>query len=112
MRRRFFQKKRVLPPFLPFITALLAVIMLAITPLKAGEEEWHFVYEADDITVHKRIKEDTIFLEFKSTGILRGEISDYLSVIFDTEIMPDWAPQCLEARNVESINGNHNICRL
>ncbi len=112
MRRRFFQKKRVLPPFLSFIMALSAVIIFAFTPLKAGEEEWRFVYEADGITVHKRIKEDTIFIEFKSTGVLLGEISDYLSVILDTEIMPDWAPQCLEARNVESINGNHNICRL
>lgn len=109
MRRRYFQKKLVLPPFLPFITALSAVIMLAITPLKAGEEEWHFVYEADDITVHKRIKKDTIFLEFKSTGILRGEISNYLSVILDTENMPDWAPQCIEAQNIESINDRETI---
>jgi hypothetical protein len=109
MRQRFFQKKRMLPPFLLFITALSAVIMLAITPLKAGGEEWHFVFEADDITVHKRIKEDAIFLEFKSTGILRGEISDYLSVILDTEIMPDWAPQCIEAQNVERINDRETI---
>jgi len=104
MRRRFFQKKRVLPLFLSFITALSAIIIFALTPLKAGEEEWRFVYEADGITVHKRIKEDTIFIEFKSTGVLRGEISDYLSVILNTEIMPDWAPQCLEAQNVKNIN--------
>ena len=109
MGRRIFQKKRVLPPFLSFITALSAVIIFALTPLKAGEEEWRFVYKADGITVHKRIKEDTIFLEFKSTGVLRGEISDYLSVILDTEILPDWAPQCLEAQNVESINDRETI---
>ncbi len=109
MRRRIFQKKRVLPPFLSFVTALSAVIIFALTPLKAGEEEWRFVYKADGITVHKRIKEDTIFLEFKSAGVLRGEISDYLSVILDTEIMPDWAPQCLEAQNVESINDRETI---
>ncbi len=109
MRRSFIQTKRVLPPFLSFVTALSAVIIFALTPLKAGEEEWRFVYKADGITVHKRIKEDTIFLEFKSTGVLRGEISDYLSVILDTEIMPDWAPQCLEAQNVESINDRETI---
>ncbi|MFQ5685756.1 MAG: START domain-containing protein [Candidatus Scalindua sp.] len=110
MRQRFFQKKLVFPPFLSFITALLtAVFILALTPLKAGEEEWRFVYEADGITVHKRIKEDSIFLEFKSSGVLFGEISDYLSVILDTEIMPDWAPQCLEALNVESISDRETI---
>ncbi len=92
MRRRFFHKKRVLPPFLSFITALSAVIIFAFTPVRAEEEVWHFFYEAEGITIHKRIKEDTIFLEFKSTGVLLGEISDYLSVILDTEIMPDWAP--------------------
>jgi hypothetical protein len=109
MRRRFFQKKLVLPPFLSFIAALSAVIIFTLTPLKAEDEEWRFVYEADGITVHKRIKEDIKFFEFKSTGVLRGEISDYLSVILDTEIMPDWAPQCLEAQNVESINDRETI---
>jgi hypothetical protein len=109
MRRSFFQKKRVLPPILSFITVLSAVIISALTPLNAGEKEWRFVYEADDITVHKRIKEDTVFMEFKSTGILRGEISDYLSVILDTEIMPDWAPQCIAAQNVKSINDSETI---
>ncbi len=109
MRRKFFQKKLVLPPFLSFITALSAVIIFTLTPLKAEDEEWRFVYEADGITVHKRINEDTNFFEFKSTGVLRGEISDYLSVILDTEIMPDWAPQCLEAQNVESINDRETI---
>ena len=109
MRRRFFQKKLVLPPFLSFIAAFSVVIIFTLTPLKAEDEEWRFVYEADGITVHKRIKEDTNFFEFKSTGVLRGEISDYLSVILDTEIMPDWAPQCLEAQNVESINDRETI---
>ena len=109
MRRRFYQKKHVLILFSSFITALSAVIIFAITPLNAGEKEWRFVYKADGITVHKRIKEDTIFFEFKSTGVLRGEISDYLSVILDTEIMPDWAPQCIEAQNIESINDQETI---
>ena len=109
MRQRIFQKKRVLPPFLSFIVALSVVIIFTFTPLKAEEEEWCFVYEADGITVHKRINEDTIFIEFKSTGVLRGEISDYLSVILDTEIMPDWAPQCIEAQNIESINDQETI---
>ncbi len=109
MRQRFFQKKRVLSPFLSFIVALSVVIIFTFTPLKAEEEEWCFVYEADGITVHKRINEDTIFIEFKSTGVLRGEISDYLAVILDTEIMPDWAPQCIEAQNIESINDRETI---
>jgi hypothetical protein len=109
LRQSFFQKKRVLPTILSFVTVLSAVIFFALTPLRAGEEEWHFVYEADGITVHKRIKEDTVFIEFKSTGVLRGEISDYLSVILDTEIMTDWAPQCIAAQNVKSINDGETI---
>lgn len=52
MIQRYFHGKRVLPPFLPSITVLSAVIMFAFTPLKAGEEEWRYVYEADGITVN------------------------------------------------------------
>jgi|SRR3972149_843608 len=109
MRRRLFYKIQTLPPFLSFITALSAAIVIALTPLKAEEEEWRFVCEADGITIHKRIKEGTTFIEFKSTGVLHGEISDYQSVILDTEIMPDWAPQCSEARNVERVNERETI---
>ncbi len=109
MRRRFLQKKLVPPPFFSFIAGLTAVIIFVLTPLVAGEEEWRIVYEADGINVHKRVKENTVFLEFKSKGVLRGEISDYLSVILDTEIMPDWAPRCIEAQNVESINDREII---
>jgi hypothetical protein len=109
MRRRFFQKKRLLPPFLSFITALSAVIIFALTPLKAEEEEWRFVYEADGITVHKRNKDGSRFLEFKAVGELRGEISEYVSVLLDTNIIPEWAPQCFEARNVERVNDRETI---
>ena len=109
MRQGFFQKKRVLSLILSFIAALSTIIIFTYAPLTAEEEEWRFVYEADGITVHKRVKKDTILLEFKATGILRGKISDYQSVILNTEIMRDWAPQCIEAQNVESINDRETI---
>ncbi|MBS1257558.1 MAG: hypothetical protein MAG551_00602 [Candidatus Scalindua arabica] len=109
MRQGFFRKLRLPPPFLSFIAVFTINIIYAIAPLTAEEEEWRFVYEADGITVHKRVKEGTNLFEFKSTGALRGEISDYLSVIKDTEIMPDWAPQCIEAQNIANINDHEDI---
>jgi hypothetical protein len=36
---KFFQKKRVLPPILSFVTVLSTVIFFALTPLKAEDEE-------------------------------------------------------------------------
>ena len=92
MIRSFFHGRRVIPPFLPFITVFAAIIPLAYIPLMAEEEEWLFVYELEGINVHKRIKEGSRFLEFKTNGDLRGEISEYVSVVLDTEIMPDWHP--------------------
>ncbi len=109
MRQRFSQKKRRLPPFLSFITTLSAVIIFAFTSLIAKEEKWRFVYESEGINVHKRIKEGSRFLEFKAIGNLRGEISEYVNVLLDTDKIPDWAPRCFEARNVKRVNDRETI---
>ena len=66
MKRRIFQGSHAIPPFLPYMIAFFATFVLSCTSLVAEEEEWHFVYGAEDITVHKRAKEDSSFLEFKA----------------------------------------------
>ncbi len=109
MSRRFFPAKRVVSPFLPFLTVLLVVTVLSYNPLMAEEEEWRLVYEADGINIHKRVVEGSRFFEFKAMGNLRGTISEYVSVLLDTDNMPDWAPRCLEARNIEWINDRKTI---
>ena len=45
-----------------------------------------------------------VFLSLKLIGDLRGEITGYMNLLLDTDKMPEWAPQCLEAQNVEIIN--------
>lgn len=109
MRRRFFHNTCVISHFLSFITALSAVTIFAFTPLKAEEREWRLVYESNGITAHKRTNEGSRFFEFKAVGDLRGAISEYVSVLLDTNSMPEWAPQCFEARNIEQVNDLETI---
>ena len=109
MNRRLFQGRQAIPPFLPYMVVFFSIFVLSSTPLVAEEEEWRFVYGTEDIKVHKRVKSGSSFLEFKAIGDLRGEITEYINVLLDTDKMPDWAPQCFEAKNVEIINENENI---
>ncbi len=104
MIRRFFKGRYAIPPFLPYIMVFFLIYVLSCTPLVAEEEEWRFVYGAEDIKVHKRIRNGSSFFEFKAIGKLHGEINEYISVLLDTDMMPDWAPQCFEAKNIKTIN--------
>ncbi|MHC4268916.1 MAG: START domain-containing protein [Planctomycetota bacterium] len=109
MIRRFFQGRQAIPPFLPYLVIFIATYVFSCIPLLAEEEEWRFVYGAEDIIVHKRVKAGSSFLEFKAIGDLRGNITEYMNLLLDTDKIPDWAPQCFEAKNVEIINENENI---
>jgi len=93
---------------------LLLVFLLAVTvstynPLVAEEEEWQNIYESGGIRICRRAAEGSKFLEFKATGDLKGAMSEYVSAILDTDEHPDWAPRCLEARNVEKINDQEYV---
>ena len=109
MIRRFFQGRNAIPPFLPYMMVFFLIYVLSCTPLLAEEEEWRFVYGTEDINVHKRNSNGSSFFEFKAIGKLHGEITEYMSVLLDTDIMPNWAPQCLEAKNIKTINENEAI---
>ncbi len=109
MNRRLFQGRQAVPPFLPYMVVLIATFVLSCTPLVAEEEEWRFVFGTEDIKVHKRVKAGSSFLEFKAIGDLRGEITEYINILLGTDEMPDWAPQCFEAQNVEIINEKEAI---
>ena len=78
-------------------------------PLAAEEEKWHLIYEEDGINIHRRVMEESSFLEFKAEGNLRGTVSEYLSVLLDIDEHPNWVPRCLEARNIDKINDRENI---
>jgi len=88
---------------------LLAAAVSACNPLAAEEEEWHLFYEADGINIHRRVAEGSKFLEFKAEGNLRGTMSEYVSTILDIDEHSDWAPRCLEARNIDKINDRELI---
>ncbi len=109
MIRRFFHGRYAIPPFFFFFISVITIFVLSCTTLLAEEEEWRFVNGTGDISVHKRAKEDSEFLEFKAIGNLCGGINKYVSILRDTDKMPDWAPQCLEARNVEKISQSEDI---
>jgi len=84
-------------------------IVQTYTPLVAEENEWRFAYEADGINIYKRVTEGSKLLEFKAAGNLQGTISEYVSVILNTDEHPDWAPRCLEARSIEKVNDHEFI---
>ncbi len=87
----------------------MLVAVSTYSPLMAEEEEWQHVYESDGIDICKRVAGRSKFFEFKAVGNLRGIMSEYVSAILDTADHPDWAPRCLEARNVEEINDREYI---
>jgi hypothetical protein len=88
---------------------LLTVTVSTYNPLVAEEEKWHLTYEADGISIYKRIAEGSKFLEFKAVGDLRGTMSEYVSAILDIDELSDWAPRCLEVRNIDKINDRELI---
>lgn len=95
-----------------YIFSLLVFLLVALSaycPLTAEEEEWQHIYESDGIDICKRVAEGSEFLEFKATGDLRGAMPEYVSVILDTDEHPDWAPRCMEARNVEKISDQEYV---
>jgi hypothetical protein len=64
---------------------LLAVNVSAYNPLVAEEEKWHLAYKTDGIDVYRRVAAGSKFIEFKAIGDLRGTMSEYVSVILDTD---------------------------
>ncbi|MDP6923483.1 MAG: START domain-containing protein [Candidatus Scalindua sp.] len=86
------------------LLVFLLVTLPTYSPLTAEEEEWQHIYESDGINICKRVAEGSKFFEFKAVGNLRGMMSEYVSAILDTNEHSDWAPRCLEARNVEKVN--------
>ncbi len=109
MIRRIFSGRQAIPPFLPLVVVFITAFVLSCKPSMAEEEEWRFVYGAKGVKVHKRIKEGSRLLEFKACGDLRGKITDYTNVLLDTDKMPDWAPLCLEAKNIEQVNESQAV---
>ncbi len=109
MIRRFFQRRQATLPFLLCMMVLFAFVLLNSTPSIAEEEEWRFVNLAGGISVHRRSKDNSRFIEFKARGDLQGEITKYVNILLDTDKMPDWAPQCIEAKNIEKISQSEDI---
>ena len=91
------------------LLVFLLVVVSAYSPLAAEEEEWQNIYESDGIHICRRAAEGSKFFEFKATGDLKGAMSEYVSAILDTDEHSDWAPRCLEARNVEKINDQEYV---
>jgi hypothetical protein len=91
------------------LSFLLAVSVSTYNSLAAEEEKWHLTYEADGINIYRRVTGGSKFLEFKAEGNLRGTMSEYVSAILDIDEHPDWAPRCLEARNIDKINNRELI---
>ena len=88
---------------------LLVITVSTYKPLVAGEQKWHLTYETGGIKVYRRVTEGSKFFAFKAVGNLRGKTSDFVSIIFDIENLPNWVPRCLEARKIEVINDREFI---
>jgi hypothetical protein len=95
--------------YFSLLTFLLIATVSTYNPLVAEEEEWHLTYDAYGINIYRRVTEGSKFLEFKAVGDLRGTMSEYVSAILDTDEHPNWAPRCLETRNIDKINDRELI---
>ncbi|MDR4504295.1 MAG: START domain-containing protein [Candidatus Scalindua sp.] len=107
--KRLVSRKQTGAQFLLFLSFLLVAALFSCIPLTAEEEGWQPVMVQQEVKVYKRMKEGSRFFEFKAVGSLSGTISDYVSVLLETESMPHWVPLCIEAQNIEQINDRETI---
>ncbi len=92
-----------------FVTLLVVTVCFSSISLVAEEMGWQPVLEVEGIKVYKRDKKSSRLFEFKAVGNLRGTVSQYASVLLETESMPQWAPLCIEAHDIEKINDRETI---
>lgn len=91
------------------LLSLLLITVLSSSVRLMADEEWQTVMELRSIKVYKRMKEGSRLFEFKAVGCLKGTVSEYESVLLETESMPHWVPLCIEAQNIERINDREAI---
>lgn len=84
------------------------VLLLCIVPLHA-QEPWDLVKANNDIKVYTRTNEVMSFKEFKASMIVKAEVADFVSVLFDVDGLTSWGHNILEASLLERPNDTVQI---
>lgn len=74
-----------------------------------GQQQWDLVKEDEGIKVYTRINEVMSFKEFKASAIVKGEVNDFVSVLYDVEGLKTWGHNISESRLLERPNDTIQI---
>jgi len=66
-----------------------------------GQEQWDLVKEDEGIKVFTRTNEVMSFKEFKATLIVKGEVNEFVAVLYDVKGLATWGHNITEARLLE-----------
>lgn len=66
-----------------------------------GQEPWNMVKEAEGIKVFTRLNEVMSFKEFKASMVVKGQVNDFVSVLYDVKGLASWGHNIEEARLLE-----------
>lgn len=66
-----------------------------------GQEEWDLVKDEQNIKVYTRLNELMSFKEFKASMIVKADVNDFASVLFDVEGLVIWGHNIEEVKLLE-----------
>jgi hypothetical protein len=78
----------------------ICFFLLFLSQLR-GQEQWDLVKEDEGIKVFTRTNEVMSFKEFKASVIVKGEVNQFVSVLYDVKGLATWGHNISEARLLE-----------
>ena len=78
----------------------ICFFLLFLSQLR-GQEQWDLVKEDEGIKVFTRTNEVMSFKEFRASVIVKGEVNQFVSVLYDVKGLTTWGHNITEARLLE-----------
>lgn len=78
----------------------ICFFLLFLSQLR-GQEQWDLVKEDEGIKVFTRTNEVMSFKEFRASVIVKGEVNQFVSVLYDVKGLATWGHNITEARLLE-----------
>ncbi len=78
----------------------ICFFLLFLSQLR-GQEQWDLVKEDEGIKVFTRTNEVMSFKEFRASVIVKGEVNQFVSVLYDVKGLATWGHNISEARLLE-----------
>lgn len=75
----------------------MTLILLVTSGMTAQQEKWKMIREKEGIEVFTRTNENSAFKEFRSKMVVKGNVNEFLAVLYDVEGLIAWGYKVKEA---------------